>query len=72
MHQAPPSHQPLSPAQQAPWQRQRFWFAPAAHALLHSALAWRTTAKGVEVALQTRTSCGVLSYLNDHQIQVMV
>ena len=38
--------------------------------MLHTALAWRTSATGLSVALQTHTSRAALAYLNDHQIQV--
>ncbi len=51
------------------WRQQRFWFTAPAHALLHSALA-RTSAAGLEVAMQTSVVRGALAYLCDHQIQV--
>ena len=56
----------------APWQHKRFWCMPPAHALLHTALAWRASTTGLSVALQTHTSRAALAYLNDHQIQVCV
>jgi hypothetical protein len=60
----------MDAAMAAPWQRKRFWYMPPAHALLHTALAWRASATGLSVALQTHTSRAALAYLNDHQIQV--
>ena len=70
LQQAPARQQLMDAAKAAPWQRKRFWFAPVAHALLHTALAWRASATGLSVALQTHTSHAALAYLNDHQIQV--
>jgi hypothetical protein len=66
------SGSPISTQQAAAtaWQAQRFWFAPPAHALLHSTLAWRSAGKGLEVAMQTSLQRGALAYLCDHQIQV--